>query len=218
MEHPDWPIFGIRLTTPRLTLRPIGEHDIPAVIAAIKAGIHDPATTPFQSAFTDAESPDLERKTYRWYATTTIAATPEKWDVPFGVWLGDELIGVQGADAENFPTLRVAGTGSWLGLAHQGRGYGKEMRAAVLTLLFDHFGADTCESESFVDNRQSAGVSRALGYDENGRTRHAPRGEAVDAVRWRLTRERFESLRADGRSPDIGVEGAEAVLPLLGLG
>lgn len=217
MEHPDWPIFAVRLTTPRLTLRPIGEHDIPAVIAAIKTGIHDPATTPFASAFTDAESPDLERNTYRWYATTTIAALPEKWDLPFGVWLDGALIGVQGAHAERFPALRVAGTGSWLGLDHQGRGFGKEMRVALLALLFDEFGAEVCESESFVENRQSAGVSRALGYDENGCTRHAPRGEPVEAVRWRLTRERFESLRADGRYPDIAVEGAEAVLPLLGL-
>lgn len=217
MEHPDWPIFGITLTTPRLVLRPVSEDDVPAVIAAIKAGIHDPATTPFESAFTDAESPDLERNTYRWYATTTVAATPEKWNLPFGVWLEDALIGVQGAHAEKFPTLRVASTGSWLRADHQGNGYGKEMRSALLTLLFDRFDAAVCESESFVDNPQSAGVSRALGYEENGRTRHAPRGEPVEAVRWRLTRERFESLRAGDRYADVAVEGAEAALPLLGL-
>ena len=32
----------------------------------------------------------------------------------------------------DFPTLRAAESGSWLGLAYQGRGFGKEMRAAIV--------------------------------------------------------------------------------------
>ena len=32
-------------------------------------------------------------------------------------------------------------TSSWLGVAHQGQGYGTEARTALLTLAFDHLGA-----------------------------------------------------------------------------
>ncbi len=65
---------------------------------------------------------------------------PEQWRLNFAVWSGDELIGTQGLEAENFATTRVAQTGSWLGQRFQGSGYGTEMRAAVLDLLFRGLG------------------------------------------------------------------------------
>ena len=100
----------------------------------------------------------------------------------------------------------------------QGQGLGKEMRAAVLHLAFDGLGAEAAMSESIEGNPQSAGVSRSLGYEEDGHGRVAPRGAPVDTIRWRLTRERFEALRAEGRYPEVTIEGLAPCLPVLGLG
>lgn len=216
MEHPEWPPFGIRVTTPRLELRVVREADVPEVIEAIDAGIHDPGVMPFATPFTDAERPEREHNTYRWYWSAA-GMTPEKWNMVFGVRADGEFVGIQSIEADDFVHRRTFTTGSWLRRDVQGRGYGKEMRAAVLTVAFDHLGAEVAVSESFVDNPQSVGVSRALGYEENGTGRHAPRGEPVDTIRWRLTRERFEKLRGDGTYPEIEVAGVEPALPLLGL-
>lgn len=216
MEHSDWPIFGITLTTSRLQLRVVREDDVPDVITAVMSGIHNPAVMPFATPFTDAESPELERNTYRWYWNSA-AAAPEKWRLNFAIRTEGELAGIQTVESEDFIHRRVVTTGSWLRRDHQGRGYGKEMRAAALALAFDHLGADVAVSESFLDNAQSIGVSRSLGYEENGIGRHAPRGEPVDTVKWRLTRARFEELRAGTTYPAVEVAGVEAALPVLGL-
>jgi len=56
-------------------------------------------------------------------------------------------------------------TGSWLGMRHQGKGFGTEMRAAILMLAFDHLGAKTARSSAFTDNPRSLAVSRRLGYE-----------------------------------------------------
>jgi hypothetical protein len=88
------------------------------------------------------------------------------------------------------------------------------MRQAVLGLAFDHLGAEVATSGSFVDNPSSAGVSRALGYEENGRDRLAPRGVAKELVRYRMTRELW---RARPRPP-IEVSGLDACLELFGVG
>lgn len=49
---------------------------------------------------------------------------------------------------------------------------GKEMRAAVLSLAFDHLGAEVASSGAWEWNATSLGVSRALGYVDNGWFRH----------------------------------------------
>jgi hypothetical protein len=60
-----------------------------------------------------------------------------------------------------------------------GHGIGKELRATVLSLAFDHLGAEYATSGSFVDSPASARVSLALGYEENGRDVLSPRRDPV---------------------------------------
>ena len=83
---------------------------------------------------------------------------------------------MQGMHARGFAARRTVDTGSWLGQDYQGRGFGKEMRAAVLALAFDGLGARLAETEAFLDNAASNAVSRALGYEENGFGSLAPEG------------------------------------------
>jgi len=210
-----WPLFGLVLRTPRLVLTPIQEADVPGVIAATKAGIHDPAVMPFAQPFTDAPSPELERNTYRWYWRTWAEWEPVKWALPFTVRRDEALLGIQSLHCDDART-RCFWSGSWLRQDAQGEGLGKEMRAAILHLAFAGLDAIEATSESFLDNEASHGVSRAMGYEENGRGFHAPRGEPREVVRWRLTRQRWDELRAEGRYPDVGIEGLEPCRPLLG--
>jgi RimJ/RimL family protein N-acetyltransferase len=46
------------------------------------------------------------------------------------------------------------------------------MRTAVLALAFDGLGAEVAETSAWADNAASIGVSRALGYEPNGTSRH----------------------------------------------
>ena len=96
-------------------------------------------------------------------------------------------IGAQSIDAEAFAIHRTVATGSWLGLQFQGRGFGREMRAAVLGLAFDGLGARVAESSAFLDNGASNAVSRGLGYEENGFGSLAPEGVARVTRQFRMT-------------------------------
>lgn len=218
MAHPCWPFFDLRLRTPRLELHPPTDDDMVELIEAAKAGIHDPDAMPFKNPWTDVPSPQLERNTLQWQWRMRAELSPEEWSLTFAVFLDGAAIGIQGMTGRRFATLRSFETGSWLGRAHQGQGIGKEMRAAVLQLGFEGLDAVEARSGAFVDNPQSTAVSRALGYEENGRGLAAPRGEARELALFRLTRERWEQFRAEGRYPEVEIDGLEPCLPLLGLG
>ena len=104
-------------------------------------------------------------------------------------------------------------TGSWLTRSAQGRGLGKEMRAAVLHLAFAGLGAERAVSAAFEDNAASLAVSRSLGYVENGDGIHSRRGRPARRINLLLLRSEWERRRRD----DIQIEGLEACLPLFGL-
>ena len=115
------------------------------------------------------------------------------------------LVGVQSAGAKDFPTLRTAGTGSWLGRSYQGKGLGTEMRAAILHLLFAGLDAVAATSGAFIDNPTSHAVSAKLGYEDNGWDYVARRGERARIRHYVLTRERWERQQR----ADIEIDGLE---------
>jgi RimJ/RimL family protein N-acetyltransferase len=104
-------------------------------------------------------------------------------------------------------------TASWLGLEHQGRGYGTEMRAAVLKLAFDGLGAQVAESGYFEGNSASARVSDKLGYVPNGEDIWAVSGERIVENRLRVSRESWQRDLVP-----VTIEGLEPCLKLFGIG
>ena len=152
MAHPYWPLFDLSVRTPRLELRYPDDDLVCRLVALAEQGIHDPGWMPFGIAWTDQESPARERESMKHYWASRANHTPEKWDMPLAVLVDGEPVGVQACHADNFAKLRQAETGSWLGLAHQGKGIGKEMRAAVLHFLFEGLGAQRCLSGAWHDN------------------------------------------------------------------
>jgi RimJ/RimL family protein N-acetyltransferase len=81
-------------------------------------------------------------------------------------------------------------------------------------MAFDHLGAEAAITSAWHDNTASLGVSRSLGYRDNGVSSLA-RGAGVDTlVHLRMTRADWQ---AAGGAPDVRVEGVETALPLFGL-
>ncbi|MEK6719718.1 MAG: GNAT family protein [Chloroflexota bacterium] len=184
-----WPLFGLRVrTADGLELRLPTDEQLATLIEVARAGIHPPEEMPFAFAWTDQPSPAFEREFLRYHWAARANWRAEAWSLNLAVFLDGAPIGFQDLVARDFAVLRSVGTGSWLAASHQGRGIGKAMRGAALSLAFDGLGAEEATTEAFFDNRASAGVSRALGYAENGIGRLGPRGLARQTQRFRMTR------------------------------
>ncbi len=211
MAHAYWPLFDLSIRTPRIELRYPDDELVRRLVEVSAKGIHDPEFMPFSVAWTDQKSPQLERSSMQHYWLARAELTADKWGLPFVTLVDGEVVGMQGVNAENFAKTGQVSTGSWLGQAFQGRGVGKEMRAAVLHFAFAGLGAQRCLSGAWHDNASSLGVSRALGYVENGADIALRRGEPDRQIRLLLTRDEWEKRRRD----DIEIVGLDACIDLL---
>lgn len=187
-EHRDpWPLRHLVLRTPRLELRPDDDAGLLELVELAHEGIHDASWTPFLHPWTDAPAAELGPNTMRFFWSQRASLTPELWSINFLIRIDGRVVGTQGFTAEHYATMREVVSGSWLGRAHQGQGFGVEMRAAVLMLAFDHLDARTARSEAFVDNPASLRVSEKLGYTADGTNTRLRRGEVVAERRMLLT-------------------------------
>ncbi|MFV0525215.1 MAG: GNAT family N-acetyltransferase [Acidimicrobiales bacterium] len=209
-----WPFFALRIKTPRLVLRPPTDADLEELVEVARRGVHDPAMMPFVIPWTDVPSPRFEREALQYWWRCRSELTPRRWDLVFAVEYRGELVGAQNLGAVEFPLLRTAETGSWLGLEHQSRGIGKEMRAAIVAFAFECLDATVITSRAFVDNMSSQKVSLATGYEPNGVDVVARRGEPAEQICFRLSRERWLDTRP---STSVDVTGFEACRSALGL-
>lgn len=215
MTHPYWPLFDLEVRTPRLTLRYVDDA-LAAELAALAArGIHDAGFMPFAVPWTRASSPELERQAFRFWWRCRAETCPTSWNINLAVLVDGDVVGSSGLMASQFPRLRQFETGSWLGRAYQGRGIGREMRLATLTLGFVGFDADLALTAAWHDNAPSLAVTRGLGYEPQGWRRALRDDDHADRLLgFSLTRDDFEAgLRRD----DIELVGVEAVRELLGV-
>ncbi len=89
------------------------------------------------------------------------------------------------------------------------------MRRAVLALAFGPLGAREAITSAWHDNVASLGVSRAIGYRDNGVSTEV-RGDQLDTmVHLRMTAADWEATRA---GDDVVIEGFEPCRPYVGLG
>jgi RimJ/RimL family protein N-acetyltransferase len=209
-----WPLAGLRLTTPRLELRIPTDNDLIDLASLAAAGVHDPEVQPFSFPWTDAAPVDRARGTLQYQWSQRARWEPSKWSLDLVVVHDGAVVGTQAMTAADFAILREVATGSWLGQAHQGRGIGTEMRAAVLHLAFAGLGADYATSGAFTDNFASQRVSRKLGYVDDGIERQVRRGQPATILRLRLDREVWQATR----TLPVEISGLEACLAMFGLG
>lgn len=132
--------------------------------------------------------------------------SPEDWVLQLVVLRRGEPVGLQALEGKDFPVRREVDTHSWLVPSARGRGLGKAVRSAVLSLAFDHLGAAAAVSEAWADNHSSLGVSRSLGYVDSGSQTH-PDGRVMQHLR----------LESWASPEPLTVEGLAPCLPLFGL-
>jgi len=200
------PLFALRLRTPRLELRLPRDDELELFAAVAERGIHPPEEMPFYVPWTDGSGEPAFRESFAAHHLEHRASwRPERWTLSLGVWAGAEPVGIQSLRWAE----RVVETGSWLGRAFQGRGYGTEMRGAAIELAFA-VGADAVTSGSLAGNAASARVSEKLGYAVVGERTAAPRGEPVLETRYRLDRGGWQGA-------PVEIDGLPAALPLFGV-
>ncbi len=218
MGHPLWPLFDLRLSTPDLELRHLTETDLTELACVLPLDVElNPAD--FRFAGMDvAQQRGVSFAQSYWRSLGTW--TPESWAIRFGVFHREELVGSQVLEGDDFLVLRTVDSASFLTTGARGRGWGKQMRRAVLTLAFGPLGAEYAITSAWHDNAASLGVSRSLGYIDNGVERHrregrvAPDGPMDDMVHLRLSRAEWERRHA----PDgITIAAFDACRPLFGL-
>lgn len=206
-----WPLLGLRLTTPDLELRlPTGE-ELASLAEVAAAGVHDPGFMPFGVPWTDGTPQQVARSVIQHHWRMAGAWTPDDWHLLFTIFYQGEPIGIQGISAEKFAITRQVGTGSWLGERFQGRGLGTQMRTAVLEFAFTGLGAETAVSSARIGNYASLGVSRKLGYREDGLKRTV----VQDQLR---VEQRLRVDRRDWRAAfPVHISGLEGCLQEFGL-
>jgi RimJ/RimL family protein N-acetyltransferase len=195
-----WPLFDLRITTPDLVLRPMLEADLGTVSDLLPADLElDPAATRYAVADEHRSRGIMTHQGY-WKAFGTWQ--PSAWRLGFVVLSGDEIVGFQELEGNDFLLLRTVDTSSFLIRSVRGRGFGKQMRRAVLALAFGPMEAAAAITSAWHDNHASLGVSRALGYQPNGESLHAREGRSDVMIHLRLRRSDW--LDADlGRDIEI---------------
>jgi RimJ/RimL family protein N-acetyltransferase len=210
--HP-WPLFDLRLRTPRLELRLPTDDDLLALLGVAREGIVEEGQTVFAVSWHELPDPAFERQFLQHWWHSRGSWNPSNWVLGLAVVADGQPIGMQDIHARDFAVRRTVASASWLGRAFQAQGFGTEMRAAILALAFDGLGAELAESGYFTGNSSSARVSEKLGYEPNGEEVWAVAGKR--AVEHRLAVRR-ESWRRDLVA--VTIEGLEPCLKLFGVG
>lgn len=207
-----WPLYRLRIRSERIELALPTDDELLDLLALAKAGIHPPDEMPFGVAWSTLPSPEFERGFLRHHWLMRGSWSAASWQLNLVARVHGRVVGSQTVHADDFAVHRTVDTGSWIGRAHQGRGLGKEMRTAILAFAFDGLGARVAESSAFLDNAASNAVSRALGYEDNGRGALAPQGVSRDMQRFRMT---VDGWRSRPRPP-IAIEGLDACRDMFG--
>jgi RimJ/RimL family protein N-acetyltransferase len=200
--------------TARLELRLPSEDELVELAHLAEEGVHPADEMPFAFAWTDGVGQDgFVEGFVDFHLGRRRSWSAEEWGLELAVFADGVPMGFQSLNGTAFAADRLAVTGSWLGQRFQGRGYGTEMRAAVLELVFAGLGAEVAVSGHVEGNLSSMRVSEKLGYEPAGEGVVEPRGVPVRELKLELTRERWAKLPRI----DVAIDGLGPCLPLFGL-
>jgi len=202
-------LFDLRLRCRDVTLRPMREGDLPYLTSILPGDVgHDPRLE-LLPRLSDAQN---ERRLFcqgYWRALGTWSVS--SWALHLVVELEGVPVGVQTLEGDDFPRLRTVDSASWLVPAVRGRGVGVAMRIAVLGLAFDHLGAVAAITSATEANAASLGVSRRIGYIDNGVGLIVETGGVARLRHLRLTAEQWR------HGAEVTVDGYPPCRPWFGL-
>ncbi len=168
------------LVTSRLTLRPPLDVDADLIT----------------QAFQNRNTTRMLSRVPQPYSSTDAKQWIDRWqdveDASCFVIYGRKLMGAIAVELrDGQPDL-----GYWLDERHWGQGYMTEAARAVLPHVFLKHGYTAITSGAYEDNHGSLGVLTKLGFEPDGKAQefNMTRNANVPCQRFKLTRERFESL------------------------
>ncbi|RRD47584.1 GNAT family N-acetyltransferase [Arachnia propionica] len=197
-----FPPFGLRIRHDDMTLRLMRDEDFPEYLDLVSRPIFPDEQVEWIFPWYEVPAPERRRNAAQAHWRFRAEFSPASWVLGFGVWVDDVLVGCQDVTATQFAERRVVGSGSWLALEHQGKGWGSRMRQLMLHFAFDHLGARRAESAAVIGNEASMGVSRSAGYRPNGIRTEVHGSRTVEVQYVSVTPEQFNRL--DG---EVVVEG-----------
>ncbi|GEK23141.1 GNAT family N-acetyltransferase [Cellulomonas xylanilytica] len=211
-----WPLAALRVRSGDLELRYMDDADVRALALLAADGVHAPELMPFTVSWTRGTPVEVARSVlaYQWGARASVS--PEKWNLELAVVRDGEVLGTQSLMAHAFGVTRTAETGSWLGLRHHGQGVGTRMRLMVLHLFFEGFDGLRATTSAFDDNAASNGVTRRIGYAENGTEILAREGRPAVSRRYALDRAAWDA-RPDDLRLDVSMDGVVGARDQLGI-
>ena len=211
MTYSAWPLFDLRIRCGAVELRAVREDDLP-FLASVQPDDyeHDPRAEMLPELDL---AQNRERLVHQDYWRSVGTWSPSSWVLPLAVEFAGAVVGVQSVEAENFRTLRTVDSGSWLIPPARGRGVGVAMRKAILGLAFDGLGALAAISSARRDNGASLGVSRSIGYTDNGISLNDSGTGLVELRHLRLT---VQQWRTAGHGRGVSVDGLTPCLPWFG--
>lgn len=177
------PLLGLRITAGPVELRGVTDDLLGPLAQLAIDGIHDPDFMPFYTPWSLAPAQEMPRSMaqFHWGARSRFAV--ENWSADLAVFYDGELVGSQGISTRDYLVTRTGETGSWLSRRFQGRGIGTAMRQVMCAFVFDHLDAQSITSGAYDDNPASLGVSRKVGYTENGTALHNRMGKPATLIR-----------------------------------
>jgi RimJ/RimL family protein N-acetyltransferase len=206
----SWPLFDLRVTTDRLTLRVATDGEVDALAQRAVGRVLPAAHARFMGPWTQLPSPAFERGMLQYHWSLRSAWTPQDWRLQLGIFPEGATvpIGMMDIGARGFAQTRSVSTGSWMLPDHRGAGLGREARRAALSFAFDALGAQEARSSAHPDNGPSLRISRSLGYRDDGtETLNGERG----GIRLLLDRADWTA------QPDVGVHGLDRCRDMFGL-
>ena len=201
----SYPLLNVSVSTPSVRLRAATDDLLDELAPLVREGKADADPPPYDDPISLYEA-DPELRVQKWLRSIWRGRSrvePDFWRLYFVVMIDGRPVGMQDLVGHRFAAHGTITTFSWLSSGLRGRGIGREMRGAILHLAFDGLGAKEAGSDAFVDNAGSNGISRALGYEENGTTWDTRRGVSAPLQCWKLTREAWQRRRRD----DIVLDG-----------
>ncbi|MGW2640698.1 GNAT family N-acetyltransferase [Streptomyces sp. NPDC001348] len=208
----NWPLTGLRVTTPLVELRWPTPEDLDALADRAAEGVHAPGFMPFFSQWTDGDRSTVARRVLQRHWRAAAEWRPDDWTLYLAVLHDGEVVGSQSLGARDFAVNREVLLTSWLGLSHQGRGLGGHARAAVLDLAFTGLGAHDAFSVVRRGNANSQAVCRKFGFTPDGTQVNAVRGERAVSDRYRLDRAAWQAKRA----VPVEITGLDGALEMFG--
>lgn len=212
MLNDYWPLAQLRLASKHLELRVPNDVELAALAGVASDGVHDVGEQPFLTPWTELPGHERALHVMQQHWSRRGAWRVDDWALEFGVFRGDQPVGMVTLKARNFLVLREVKTESWLGREFHRQGMGTEARTALLSLAFDRLGAVSALTEVFQDNAGSQAVSRRLGYRHDGISRDALAGRTVISDRLRLD----VSDWAPTDAAAVAVTGLGKCLPFFG--